>query len=74
MQWLTCDSQFHLDVSGLYCITGGTAALWVTYVRLYKRIDPQEEHSIPLIRITVDARTAFLVYSIVASILTVSIS
>lgn len=53
-------------------ILGGTVALWYTWYLLFKRIDPQEEHSVPLIMVTVDARTAFLVYSIVASVLTVS--
>lgn len=55
-----------------YYVLGGTAALWFTYYRLCTGLDMQEEHRIPLLYIAVDARTAFLVYSIVASILTVS--
>ncbi|KAF6017903.1 SLC44A1 [Bugula neritina] len=61
---------FIVIVTALVAI-GGTAALWVTYYRLQVGLDPQLQHTVPLIRIMVDARTAFLVYSIVATVFTV---
>lgn len=66
-----CDNFLLNRASCLW--TGGTVALWVTYYQLKSGIDPQVDHAIPLIQLMVDAETAFLVYSIIATVLAVSI-
>lgn len=55
-------------------MTGGTAALWVAYYQLKSGVDPKHKHTVPLVHVKVDAETAFLVYSIVATVLAVSIA
>ncbi|XP_067934749.1 choline transporter-like protein 1 [Watersipora subatra] len=50
---------------------GGTVYFWVVYYQLVKGIDQQKTHNVPIIQLNVDAETAFLVYSITATVLTV---
>ena len=55
-------------------LVAGSAMLWKTWYDLKEGTDPQKLHNLPVISIAVDAQTAFLVYSIVATVLTVRLS
>ncbi|XP_062574993.1 choline transporter-like protein 1 isoform X2 [Saccostrea cucullata] len=49
----------------------GTAGLWWTYMDKKRFIDDKEEDNIPLLNIDIDSEQAFLIYSIIATVLTV---
>jgi len=55
-----------------FIFTAGTGFLWWTYVDIRSDINYDITHKIPLLDIEVKAETAFLVYSIIATVLTVS--
>nr|XP_022317576.1 choline transporter-like protein 1 isoform X2 [Crassostrea virginica] len=48
----------------------GTAGLWWTYMDKKRFIDDKEEDNIPLLNVDIDSEQAFLVYSIIATVLT----
>jgi len=51
----------------------GTAFLWWTYVDIKSELDREEAIKLPLLDVDINSERAFLVYSIVATVLTVSI-
>ena len=53
-------------------ITAGTAALWWTYVDKKNEVDEKEAINFPLLSVEINSEQAFLVYSIIATVLTVS--
>ena len=55
-----------------FIFTAGTGFLWWTYADIKSDINNDIKHKIPLLDIVVKAETAFLVYSIIATVLTVS--
>lgn len=57
----------------IYFLTAGTGFLWWTYADIVSDLNDDIMHKIPLLDIEVRAKTAFLVYSIIASVLTVCI-
>ena len=57
----------------MICFVAGTAGLWWTYMDKKRFIDDKEEDNIPLLNVDIDSEQAFLVYSIIATVLTVCI-
>ncbi|XP_048758552.1 choline transporter-like protein 1 isoform X1 [Ostrea edulis] len=49
----------------------GTVGLWWTYMDKKRFIDDKEEDNIPLLNVDIDSEQAFLIYSIIATVLTV---
>lgn len=54
-----------------YCIIAGTVLLWITYVDIKKTLDKTDPNQ--LLEEAVRNERAFLVFSIIATIITVSI-
>lgn len=52
-------------------IVAGTAGLWWTYMDKKRFIDDKENDNIPLLNVDIDSEQAFMVYSIIATVLTV---
>ena len=57
----------------LYAILSvGTGFLWWTYVDIKNKIEKDEAINLPLLDVEINSERAFLVYSIVSTVLTVS--
>ena len=55
-------------------LSAATAFLWWTYIDMKTSMNKQMEvNEIPILDIQIDSEKAFLIYSIIASVLTVSI-
>lgn len=52
----------------------GTAGLWWTYMDKKRFIDDKEDDNIPLLNVDIDSEQAFMIYSIIATVLTVCTS
>lgn len=52
----------------------GTAGLWWTYMDKKRFIDDKEDDNIPLLNADIDSEQAFMIYSIIATVLTVCTS
>ena len=50
----------------------GTGFLWWTYVDIKNKIEKDEAINLPLLDVEINSERAFLVYSIVSTVLTVS--
>lgn len=55
----------------LASISVGTAFLWWTYADIKRGLDKKEKLDIPLLSVDISNETAFLVFAIIATVLTV---
>ena len=56
----------------MIALSAGTAFLWWTYYKIKTDLDNNEKLNIPLLGVEIDNELAFLIFSIIATVLTVS--
>ena len=59
-------------IMSFYCLPVGTGFLWWTYVDIKNQIEKDEAVNLPLLDVEINSERAFLIYSIVSTVLTVS--
>jgi len=72
MQIITYVNKNSKQILKKYYITGGTILLWMTYIDIKKSLDKTDPNE--LLEEAVRNERAFLVFSIIATIITVSVT